>query len=196
MEYASRLHRFLAFVIDFIILIVIGGVLAAIGVITIGVGGDAEEVDTVDGIIQAIIAFGYFVILTVALFGATLGKMAIGMRVVDKRRQQGRIRPRGSSERSSRERWVAILTAVVGAGIGHLVGICRRHHHRHHDPVRREAAGPARQGRRDVRGEGPIASRNGELSRPTTAYRERQHAWCVLPFCVRSLSRSCVCPSG
>ena len=47
MEYSRRLHRFLAFVIDLIILAVIGGVLSALGIIKITIGGDAEEVDTV-----------------------------------------------------------------------------------------------------------------------------------------------------
>lgn len=121
MEYASRLHRFLAFVIDFIVLIVIGGVLAAIGVITLSVGGDAEEVETIDGVIQAIIAFGYFFLLT-ALFGATLGKMAMGLRVVDKDGNKAGFGPVAIRELIARALG-AMITAVVGAGIGDLVGI-------------------------------------------------------------------------
>ena len=76
MEYASRWMRLIAAIIDFIVLIIIGAILNAI------FGGDTEEVDTTASFIWAIIVFGYFFLLTTAL-GASLGKMALGMRVVD-----------------------------------------------------------------------------------------------------------------
>ena len=75
MEYASRLQRFLAFVIDTLALIVIEGVLTVIGVIDLGDGSGA-------GIGVVIVTFGYYILLT-AVFGATLGKMALDIRVVD-----------------------------------------------------------------------------------------------------------------
>ncbi len=80
MEYASRLQRFIAFIIDVIVLAVIVGILTAIGIVEFSV---SEEASTTDGLIQAIIVVAYYVILTVA-FGATLGKMAMGMKVVDR----------------------------------------------------------------------------------------------------------------
>ncbi|MDD9995338.1 MAG: RDD family protein [Dehalococcoidia bacterium] len=76
MEYAGRLHRFAAFIIDAIVVSVVIVVLDAIGVIDIG------EPSATDQVLEAIISFGYYILLTAA-FGATLGKMALGMRVVD-----------------------------------------------------------------------------------------------------------------
>ncbi len=82
MEYGSRLHRFVAFVIDFVILIVIWGILSGIGIISINVSGDTEEANTASSVIQAAVAFSYFFLFT-AFLGATLGKMAMGLKVVD-----------------------------------------------------------------------------------------------------------------
>jgi uncharacterized RDD family membrane protein YckC len=76
MDYASRLMRLIAAIIDLIVLIVIGAIL------NIAFGGDTEEVDTTASFIWAIIVFAYFFLLTTTL-GASLGKMALGMRVVD-----------------------------------------------------------------------------------------------------------------
>lgn len=81
MEYAGRLHRFLAFVIDWIILGVTISVLGAIGVINLG------EPSITDQVLEAVITFGYYIVLT-AVFGATLGKMALGMTVVDESGQR------------------------------------------------------------------------------------------------------------
>ena len=120
MEYGSRLHRFLAFVIDLIVLAVLAGILSAIGIINLTVGGDAEEVSTADGVIQAIIAFGYFFLLT-AIFGATLGKMAMGLKVVDSDGNKAGFGPVAIRELIARALG-AMLTVVVGAGIGEAVG--------------------------------------------------------------------------
>lgn len=78
MNYASRWARFFAWVIDIIVLIIITGILAAVGVVDFE---RTNDITTSDGIISAVIVLAYFVVLTVA-FGATLGKMALGMRVV------------------------------------------------------------------------------------------------------------------
>lgn len=78
MDYASRWARFFAWVIDIIVITIITGILLAVGLV------DAEDVNdftTMDGLINAAVGLAYFVVLTVA-FGATLGKMALGMRVV------------------------------------------------------------------------------------------------------------------
>ncbi len=76
MEYAGRLHRFAAFVIDVIVISAVIGVLSAIGVIDLG------DPSTTDQVLEAVITLGYYILLTAA-FGATLGKMALGMRVVE-----------------------------------------------------------------------------------------------------------------
>jgi len=81
MEYAGRLHRFAAFIIDAIVISVVIVVLDAIGIIDIG------EPSTTDQVLEAVISFGYYILLTAA-FGATLGKMALGMRVVDESGQK------------------------------------------------------------------------------------------------------------
>ncbi len=118
MEYASRLQRFIAFIIDIIVLAVIVGVLTAIGIVEFSV---SEEASTTDGLIQAIIVVAYYVILTVA-FGATLGKMAMGMKVVDRDGNKAGVGPILIREVIARALG-ALLASVVGAGIGEAVGI-------------------------------------------------------------------------
>lgn len=81
MEYAGRLHRFLAFVIDIIIIGVVTAVLGAVGIINLG------DPSATDQVVEAVISFGYYILLTAA-FGATLGKMALGMTVVDENGQR------------------------------------------------------------------------------------------------------------
>ncbi len=76
MEYAGRLPRFAAFVIDVVIVSGIIVVLNAAGIIDLG------EPSSTDQLLEAVISFGYYIVLTAA-FGATLGKMALGMKVVD-----------------------------------------------------------------------------------------------------------------
>ena len=118
MEYASRLQRFIAFIIDVIVLAVIVGILTAIGIVEFSV---SEEASTTDGLIQAIIVVAYYVILTVA-FGATLGKMAMGMKVVDRdgnKAGAGLVLIREVIARALG----ALLASVVGAGIGEAVGL-------------------------------------------------------------------------
>lgn len=85
MDYASRWARFFAAVIDFIVLVVVWAVLGAVGIL--GAERDASEpAEAVsalsrDTIIVTATALLYYAAMTVAL-GATLGKMALGMRVV------------------------------------------------------------------------------------------------------------------
>lgn len=78
MDYASRWARFFAWVLDIIVIAILMFILWAVGLVG---SDDLNDITTVDGIIQAVVALAYFVVLTVA-FGATLGKMALGMRVV------------------------------------------------------------------------------------------------------------------
>ena len=118
MEYASRLQRFIAFIIDVIVLAVIVGILTATGVVEFSV---SEEANTTDGLIRAIIVVAYYVILTVA-FGATLGKMALGMKVVDRDGNRAGVGPILIREVIARALG-SLLAAVVGAGIGDAVGV-------------------------------------------------------------------------
>ena len=82
MDYASRWLRFFAAVIDFVVLAVVMAILGAVGVVDALPGGRAGDASAVGNIVQAIVGFGYYVAMTAA-FGATLGKMALGMRVAD-----------------------------------------------------------------------------------------------------------------
>lgn len=82
MDYASRLLRFFAAVIDLVVLVVLWVILSAVGIVDALPDGRAGEGSAVGNIVQAIVGFGYYVALTAA-FGATLGKMALGMRVTD-----------------------------------------------------------------------------------------------------------------
>jgi len=118
MEYASRLQRFIAFIIDVIILLVIFGILSGIGVIEFSF---SEEANTTDALIQAIIVVAYYVILTVA-FGATLGKMAMGMKVVDRDGNKAGVGPVLVREVIARALGT-LLASVVGAGIGEAIGV-------------------------------------------------------------------------
>ena len=78
MNYASRWARLFAWWIDVLVLVIIMAALWAAGL----VGADnVDDLTATDRIIPWVVAFGYFVVLTVA-FGATLGKMAFGMKVV------------------------------------------------------------------------------------------------------------------
>ena len=85
MDYASRWARFFAAVIDFIVLVVVWAVLGAVGIL--GAERDASEPAGAisalsrDTMIVIATALLYYAAMTVAL-GATLGKMALGMRVV------------------------------------------------------------------------------------------------------------------
>ncbi len=73
---AGRGVRFAAFIVDGVALGAFWGVLHAIGIVELG-SGDAP----VD-IIQPVLSVVYFVVLTVG-FGQTIGKMALGIKVVD-----------------------------------------------------------------------------------------------------------------
>ena len=102
MEYAGRLHRFAAFIVDAIIISVVIGVLSAIGVIDIG------EPSTTDQVLEAVISFGYYILLTAALRGHPGEDGA--------RDQGGRtrmVRRRGSSRVLIRETVGKLVSAIV-----------------------------------------------------------------------------------
>ena len=136
MNYASRWARFFAAVIDFIVLVVVWGILAAVGVL--GSGGDAadstESLTTLSGdtVVVVVTALVYYFVLTVA-FGATLGKMALGMRVVGAdggKAGAGAILVREIIIRFGVTITAFVLTLILsgplgdsGAAIGGLVGV-------------------------------------------------------------------------
>ena len=129
MNYASRWARFFAWVIDIIVLIIITGILAAVGVVDFE---RTSDITTSDGVISAVIVLAYFVVLTVA-FGATLGKMALGMRVVGAdggKAGAGAILVREIIIRFGVTITAFVLTLILsgplgdsGAAIGGLVGV-------------------------------------------------------------------------
>ena len=128
MNYASRWARFFAWVIDVIVLLIISFIISAVGVVDFSLGTDFS---TVDGFINAAVGLAYFVVLTVA-FGATLGKMALGMRVVGA--DGGKASVGAVLVREIIVRWGTTIVAFVlalaltgplgdaGAAIGGIVG--------------------------------------------------------------------------
>lgn len=77
LRYASRLRRFAAFIVDLIVVFATVFVLVALDLVNLF---DAEESTVVDAVISAVIWLGYSVVL-ISIFGATLGKMALRIRV-------------------------------------------------------------------------------------------------------------------
>ena len=78
MNYASRWARLLARAVDLIVFGLVVLVLGASGIV------DLDNIDnpyTMDGLITGVVGLVYFG-APAAAFGATLGKMALGMRVV------------------------------------------------------------------------------------------------------------------
>ena len=82
MEYARRCPRLVASIINVVIVVVVLGMLNVVGVIDTFVVEEGESVPVLHVVIQGLIGLGYFTVLT-AVWGATLGKMAMGMRVAD-----------------------------------------------------------------------------------------------------------------
>ena len=79
MDYASRWLRFFAWIIDGVVIAIVMFVLWLAGL----VGADSvEDFGASDGLVNAIVTLVYYVAMTAA-FGATLGKMVLGMRVAD-----------------------------------------------------------------------------------------------------------------
>ena len=79
MDYASRWLRFFAWIIDGVVIAIVMFVLWLAGL----VGADSVEgFGASDSLVNALVTFVYYVAMTAA-FGATLGKMALGMRVAD-----------------------------------------------------------------------------------------------------------------
>ena len=79
MDYASRWLRFFAWIIDGVVIAVVIFILWLAGL----VGADSvEDFGASDGLVNALVTLVYYVAMTAA-FGATLGKMALGMRVAD-----------------------------------------------------------------------------------------------------------------
>ena len=121
MEYAGRRRRFFGFVIDLIVVLILVGILNAVGLIDTFASEEGEVVSTVDGLVQAGVGFGYYFVLT-ALMGATLGKMALGMKVVGA--DGNKARPGAVLVRELIARALgAILSAVIGAAIGGIIGV-------------------------------------------------------------------------
>ena len=120
MEYAGRLHRLIAAIIDGIIVLVITSILNAIGVMDTNPFDDTEAIAAMDSVIQAIVILAYYVVLTVTL-GATLGKMALGMRVVGKDGNQAGVGPVLVREFVIRALGT-FAALVLGETIGGLIG--------------------------------------------------------------------------
>ncbi len=119
LPYAGRIVRLAAWIIDVIIVIAIIVILAVAGV-----GGNALDPDAeatvAESLVSAAVGFGYFFLLTMA-FGATLGKMLLGLRVVDASGNKA-----GAGSIFTRELIAralgSLVAAVLGSNIGNAVG--------------------------------------------------------------------------
>ncbi len=78
--YAGFWQRFLATLIDGILVNVIGGILALILGFTLGVFGASESASGAGSLLGMFVGISYYVIMT-SQKGATLGKQALGLRV-------------------------------------------------------------------------------------------------------------------
>lgn len=78
MRHEAGWRRFFALVIDIIILAIVAWI---IGLITGNAHGSSVSMGTGSSLLVAVIEFAYFIVLE-AQFGATVGKMVTGIRVV------------------------------------------------------------------------------------------------------------------
>ena len=80
LDYARRIPRLVAAILDIIVMFIIFGILTAVNVVE-ATDPDAEF-NAVSSAVSAVIVLIYYVGLT-SLLGQTLGKMAMGIRVVN-----------------------------------------------------------------------------------------------------------------
>ena len=119
MEYAGRVQRFVAAAIDLVILFVIMVILDVIGIVDVF---EAQDRGNVDVAIQAAIGLAYYVPLTAGR-GATLGKMALGIKVVGLDGSRARTGSVLIREIIVRSLPVSILPILLGSDIGGQVGL-------------------------------------------------------------------------
>jgi uncharacterized RDD family membrane protein YckC len=82
--YAGFWIRFGAFLIDFILLGIVGGIIGfVIGMATGGTGGETGFAEGISAFIGFVIGVAYFVIMESSERQATLGKLAVGVKVTD-----------------------------------------------------------------------------------------------------------------
>lgn len=119
LNYAGRRRRLLAWIVDLLIMFLSVLILGAIGIGADIFNSEAEPTVT-SQLVNAAFAFGYFFILTAAL-GGTLGKLALGLRVVDATGNKAGLGSLAVRELIARALG-AIAVALLGAGIGEAVG--------------------------------------------------------------------------
>ena len=120
MDYARRIPRLVAAVLDFIVILIIFAILSVANVID-PAAADAEEFDAVGSVIQAVIVLVYYVGLT-TLLGQTLGKMAMGIKVVNADGEKPSAGPVLIRETIVRVLGT-ILSVVLGPAIGGPIGV-------------------------------------------------------------------------
>ena len=120
LNYAGRRRRLMAWIIDILVMFLSVVILGEIGIGADIFNTDAEP--TVQSqLVNAAFAFGYFFILTAAL-GGTLGKLALGLRVVDATGSKAGVGSLAIREIIARALG-AIAIALLGQGVGEAVGI-------------------------------------------------------------------------
>lgn len=117
MEYAGRWQRIGAVLIDIVIVLVILAILNLVGLVGIFEGSRGAAA------VQAVVALAYYVPLTVR-YGATVGKMALGIKVVGpdgNTPSAGPVFIRETIVRALGSILSFILGSNVGGGLGGLI---------------------------------------------------------------------------
>lgn len=106
--YAGFWIRFGSFLIDSILLGIVGGIVGfIIGIATGGAGGDTALAQNIAGFIGFVIGVAYYVVMESGPRQATLGKMALGLKVTDM--EGGRI----SAGKAAGRYFSKILSAII-----------------------------------------------------------------------------------
>lgn len=122
MDYARRIPRLVAGILDIIVIAIISIILSLAGVVETA---DADaEFNAVSSIVQAIIVLVYYVGMTATL-GQTLGKMAMGIKVVNidgEKPGPGAVLTREVIVRVLGTILAVVLGPVIDPGTGALIG--------------------------------------------------------------------------
>ena len=122
LDYARRIPRLVAAILDIIVMFIIFGILTAVNVVE-ATDPDAEF-NAVSSAVSAVIVLIYYVGLT-AMLGQTLGKMAMGIRVVNIDGEKPGLVPVLTREvivRVLGTVLAVVLGPVIDPGVGALIG--------------------------------------------------------------------------
>ena len=122
MDYARRIPRFFAGILDIIVMAIIFIILGVAGVVE--AADPEEDFNVVSSVVSAIIVLIYYVGLTATL-GQTLGKMALGIKVVNidgEKPGLGTVLTREVIVRVLGTVLAVVLGPVIDPAVGTLIG--------------------------------------------------------------------------